>query len=85
MIRISPFLSERWYKLGVSEVKIGITQSILPCPAPSPPKVVETRETPKSHKVIPAATEIPEKKVNTRSGGKRKELSKKYLRLLKFI
>jgi hypothetical protein len=35
--------------------------------------------------VIPAAAEIPEKKVNTRSGGKRKELSKKYLRLLKFI
>jgi len=50
-----------------------------PVQAPSPPKVVETRETPKSHKVIPAATEIPEKKVNTRSGGKRKELSKKYL------
>ena len=50
---------------------------VAPAPQPPPPKIVETPIV-KSHKVIPP--ENPEKKVNTKSGGRKRELSKKYLR-----
>ena len=47
-----------------------------PPPPPPPPKVVDSSPT-KGHKTIPS--DIQEKK-SSRSSGKRKELSKKYLR-----
>ena len=50
-------------------------------PRDEPPDPIVQAPPPKSvEKILP---DIPEKRINTRSGGKRKELSKKYLRFTK--
>ena len=54
-----------------------VVEAPPPPPPPPPPKIVDSSPS-KGHKTI--HSEIQEKKSSSRSSGKRKELSKKYLR-----